>query len=166
MFAGGRRRSSNVRVMQLFHELKQQFPTVPDHVVSACIASKTGDLIRDALLVEQSLSMGRQAQPAAAATTTTPTMDSECDSSVSSGEQQQTVGAFYSKKSDSVSVQAGETTPTPDDGVVGNSQFFVKRPTYLDIGGAKRERAIRPSEKCNDVHKLLNSDNVNQKPPR
>lgn len=39
MFGSVRRKSSNVRAMQLFHELKQQFPTLPDHVVSACIAS-------------------------------------------------------------------------------------------------------------------------------
>lgn len=41
MFAGGRRRSSNIRAMQLFHELKQQFPTVPDHIVTACITEYT-----------------------------------------------------------------------------------------------------------------------------
>lgn len=39
MFGSVRRKSSNVRAMQLFHELKQQFPTLPDHVVSACIAN-------------------------------------------------------------------------------------------------------------------------------
>ncbi|XP_018333228.1 mitogen-activated protein kinase kinase kinase 7-interacting protein 3 homolog isoform X2 [Agrilus planipennis] len=39
MFAGVKRRSSNIRVMQLFHELKQQFPTVPDHIVTACITN-------------------------------------------------------------------------------------------------------------------------------
>lgn len=39
MFAGGKRRSSNVRVMQIFHELKAQFPTIPDHIITSCIAS-------------------------------------------------------------------------------------------------------------------------------
>ncbi|CAG9865322.1 unnamed protein product [Phyllotreta striolata] len=39
MFAGNKRQSSNVRVMQLFHELKQQFPTIPDHVVTSCITT-------------------------------------------------------------------------------------------------------------------------------
>lgn len=29
---------SNIAIMQLFHELKQQFPALPDHVVSQCIA--------------------------------------------------------------------------------------------------------------------------------
>ncbi|KYN33492.1 hypothetical protein ALC56_12204 [Trachymyrmex septentrionalis] len=29
---------SNITIMQLFHELKQQFPALPDHVVSQCIA--------------------------------------------------------------------------------------------------------------------------------
>lgn len=39
MYAGRRRKSSNVRVMQIFHELKAQFPTIPDHIITACIAS-------------------------------------------------------------------------------------------------------------------------------
>jgi len=28
---------SNIAIMQLFHELKQKFPAVPDSVVSECI---------------------------------------------------------------------------------------------------------------------------------
>ena len=40
MFGGVRRKSSNVRAMQLFHELKQQFPTFSDHAVSTCIANQ------------------------------------------------------------------------------------------------------------------------------
>ncbi|CAD6217140.1 GSCOCT00004690001.2-RA-CDS [Cotesia congregata] len=31
---------SNIAIMQLFHELKQQFPGLPDHVVSQCIAQQ------------------------------------------------------------------------------------------------------------------------------
>lgn len=31
------RKHSRISVMQMFHELKQQFPTVPDQVVSDCI---------------------------------------------------------------------------------------------------------------------------------
>lgn len=31
------RKNSRISVMQMFHELKQQFPTVPDQVVSDCI---------------------------------------------------------------------------------------------------------------------------------
>lgn len=31
------RKQSRISVMQMFHELKQQFPTVPDQVVSDCI---------------------------------------------------------------------------------------------------------------------------------
>lgn len=31
------RKPSRISVMQMFHELKQQFPTVPDQVVSDCI---------------------------------------------------------------------------------------------------------------------------------
>ncbi|KAL3272751.1 hypothetical protein HHI36_014212 [Cryptolaemus montrouzieri] len=40
MFGGTeRRKSSNVRFKQLFHELKQRFPTIPDDVIINCIAS-------------------------------------------------------------------------------------------------------------------------------
>ncbi|XP_003694769.1 proteoglycan 4 isoform X1 [Apis florea] len=34
---------SNIAIMQLFHELKQQFPALPDHVVSQCIAQNSHD---------------------------------------------------------------------------------------------------------------------------
>ncbi|XP_074107416.1 TAK1-associated binding protein 2 isoform X2 [Cotesia typhae] len=34
---------SNIAIMQLFHELKQQFPGLPDHVVSQCIAQNSHD---------------------------------------------------------------------------------------------------------------------------
>ncbi|KAJ8680361.1 hypothetical protein QAD02_016148 [Eretmocerus hayati] len=39
----GERRYSKIAVMQLFHELKQQFPTLPDHVVSDCIVQSGHD---------------------------------------------------------------------------------------------------------------------------
>ncbi|XP_076757128.1 TAK1-associated binding protein 2 isoform X3 [Xylocopa sonorina] len=34
---------SNIAIMQLFHELKQQFPALPDHIVSQCIAQNSHD---------------------------------------------------------------------------------------------------------------------------
>lgn len=69
MFVGGRRRSSkNVRAMQLFHELKQQFPTIPDHVVAECIATTSGAEAKVALL----------AATAAAAAPTTNTTSANC----------------------------------------------------------------------------------------
>lgn len=37
---------SNISIMQLFHELKQQFPAVPDHIVSSTISAHCHD--RDA----------------------------------------------------------------------------------------------------------------------
>lgn len=109
--------------------------------------------------------MGRQPPE-----TTDPTtdMDDTIDTAAAQQQQQQPqtnhVGAaFYDKKSDSVSVQADDTAQ-----IVGNSSFFVKRPTHLDIGGgaSKKDRTLQLSEKCKDVHKLLNSDKVNEKPPR
>ncbi|XP_045475929.1 TGF-beta-activated kinase 1 and MAP3K7-binding protein 2 isoform X2 [Harmonia axyridis] len=50
MFGGSeRRRSSNVRFKQLFHELKQQFPTIPDEVIANCISSSKDTNIVDEL---------------------------------------------------------------------------------------------------------------------
>lgn len=173
MFAGGRRRSSNVRAMQLFHELKQQFPTVPDHIVSACIANNAHQS-REALeatLNNHQEPMGRA--PSSEAPSPPNEMNDSCDSDLNQNVVKQS-GAFYSRKADRVDVN-----PRDDDlpeRVVGNSSFYAKRPTHLDIGSdSKRkepfefsdaQKRIQPSKGCTDVHKLLNSDNVNEKPPR
>ncbi|XP_044759317.1 TGF-beta-activated kinase 1 and MAP3K7-binding protein 2 isoform X2 [Coccinella septempunctata] len=48
-----RRRSSNVRFKQLFHELKQQFPTIPDEVIANCILeTASSNASRDINIIE------------------------------------------------------------------------------------------------------------------
>lgn len=175
MFAGRRRiRSSNVRAMQLFHELKQQFPTVPDHIVSACIANSTKNIrevLQEAATAQNSPiqePMGRTPPTSEATLAQTPSSSdassfprqtmNESDSDVNQNLIKPS--AFYSKKSESVSVNASDGDSAPEK-LVGKSSFYVKRPDHLDI-----KSDIRPSERCKDVHKLLNSDHVNEKPPR
>lgn len=217
MFAGRRRKSSNIRMMQLFHELKQQFPTVPDHIVSACIASHAQlsstnkDTIRQileaaAIFNEQQESMGRsppiQPQPPTLTLNTNPLfpdttnqkvhLEKEEATAIPSSERNRfemndsesdinrnvvkSTGVKFSKKFESVSVC------TSDERVVqstaGRSSFFVKRPETLDLKresfesfpkqkqSKDRQHNIKLSEKCKDVHKLLNADNVSDKPPR
>ncbi|GJQ72402.1 putative zinc ion binding protein [Trypoxylus dichotomus] len=232
MFGSVRRKSSNVRAMQLFHELKQQFPTLPDHVVSACIASHAHKSdkkdLRETLEVAaaQQEPMGRtltetsetaliptpsqpedfqsdkEVYPTAIATNTTSpeqigatspppsaapippsrstveeipkperrrrrkklsknAMDykDQSDKSVISSVR-------YDKNSDSV-----ESNPVESTVKVGNSSFFVKRPNTLNLSNVNEasDRSfnnIQPSGRCSDVHKLLNSEVVNSKPPR
>ncbi|RZC41644.1 hypothetical protein BDFB_004847 [Asbolus verrucosus] len=220
MFAGRRRRSSNIRVMQLFHELKQQFPTVPDHVVSACIATHAHSTspnkdtaIREVLeaaaaLSQQQEPMGRSPPPppetpaltldtnpsslgkasrnSEEATATTSTERNRFEMNDSESDINRNVvkssGVTFSKKFESVSVctsnqRVAQTT-------IGKSSFFVKRPDHLDIKPetlgdfpkrqpysfgdepSGRRHNIQLSEKCKDVHKLLNSGHVSEKPPR
>ncbi|KAJ3617601.1 hypothetical protein MTP99_007308 [Tenebrio molitor] len=205
MFAGRRRRSSNIRVMQLFHELKQQFPTVPDHVVSACIATHAHsnspgkdttirEILEAAAALNQQEPMGRSPPPAQEPPTLThlDTHPSSPESSHVPEEEEATAternrsemndsesdinrnvvkstGVTFSKKFESVSVCTSAQTTTTTK---GRSTFFVKRPDRLDIKPDSAEfpkdqrRHIQPSEKCKDVYKLLNSDNVSEKPPR
>lgn len=205
MFAGRRRRSSNIRVMQLFHELKQQFPTVPDHVVSACIATHAHsnspgkdttirEILEAAAALNQQEPMGRSPPPAQEPPTLThlDTHPSSPESSHVPEEEEATAternrsemndsesdinrnvvkstGVTFSKKFESVSVCTSAQTTTTTK---GRSTFFVKRPDRLDIKPYSAEfpkdqrRHIQPSEKCKDVYKLLNSDNVSEKPPR
>lgn len=216
MFAGGRRRSSgNIRAMQLFHELKQQFPTIPDHIVSAYIAnhankSSSTDRHRlqdvlDAGSSQEEL-MGRTppepTEPALPLPepscnkhqtkqfetkdqntteqqpdrTTATTERSRSDMNESESDINRNVvkpSAFYSKGSETVEVSAGEGNVAQKE---GNSSFFVKRPNSLNIknvvgdfnqcGSSTDGRQIQPSGRCSDIHKLLNSENVNNKPPR
>lgn len=184
MFAGGRRRSSSVRAMQLFHELKQQFPAVPDHVVTSCIANAvhSSDYNREALeaaVLNTQVPMGHTPSnepvlalpPHERDPSATSAEMNDSDSDLNQNVVKPSV--VYSKKSETVSVNADAVENT-----VGKSLFYVKRPTHLniqsDVFAAShkknafqfRDRSLQPSEKCKDVHKLLNSDKVNDKPPR
>ncbi|XP_063904397.1 TGF-beta-activated kinase 1 and MAP3K7-binding protein 2 isoform X2 [Zophobas morio] len=194
MFAGRRRRSSNIRVMQLFHELKQQFPTVPDHVVSACIATHAHsnspskdttirEILEAAAALNQQEPMGRSPPPSQEpptlthpssrdseeATATTSTERNEMNDSESDINRNvvKSTGVTFSKKYESVSVCTSQKTSQTTS--TGKSTFFVKRPDKLDIrpdSDFPPRHTIQLSEKCKDVYKLLNSDNVSDKPPR
>lgn len=259
MFGRGRRKSSgNIRTMQLFHEIKQQFPTLSDQFVSACIA----DQLHQANASHMGLSPENSTEPAnpsqsgdstsessnpqspideakprhrskhfklgkllkkghrrsGGSTPETPEATSPSSSSRSDGQYHQqhrrrssksasssstkevgyvgeprgkfyrlpkspvspdersdmnldlsdlnrNVLAKYSKQSDCVSVSvSGGHLP---ESVAGNSCFFQKRPTHLDIkSDFCASDSIPKSERCSDVHKLLNSENIANKPPR
>lgn len=236
MFGSVRRKSSNVRTMQLFHELKQQFPTLPDHVVSACIAnhahkSDKKDL-RETLEVAaaQQEPMGRTLTETSetALTPSPPQPEDNCtkgvaelESAITSEEPKAIPPAApvittpapviapkpsppqvtlqeiprperrrrrkklvnnamdnkdpsdknvicnvrYDKNTESVEATESNTVK------VGNSSFFVKRPNTLNLSNVNEtsDRSfnnIQPSGRCSDVHKLLNSEKVNSKPPR
>ncbi|XP_028128056.2 TGF-beta-activated kinase 1 and MAP3K7-binding protein 2 isoform X1 [Diabrotica virgifera virgifera] len=169
MFAGNNRRSSNVKVMQLFHEMKQQFPTIPDHLVTSSITSyiqsnskqkNIVDFIEKTLADYNTAQMGRSSQQLES-----PPLD------VSS-----TIQADVSK---TAILNTGQTEM--DETLSGDKQnsenvdtkafckTIAKRPNYLNIEGDKSEAKktfnIQLSEKCKDVHKLLSSE-LSEKPPR
>nr|WMZ41605.1 TAB2-1 protein [Altica viridicyanea] len=139
MYAGNKRRSSNVRVMQLFHELKQQFPTIPDHVVTSCITSciqsnsqeekNIVKLLETALLAENNTTgqMGRSAkQP----------------------ESTPSTNLAQSCPEISTENEMNKSEPSVSDDNLPN-RIVARRPNHLDI----KPRQL--SEKCN---KLLNSE--------
>ncbi|XP_022916801.2 TGF-beta-activated kinase 1 and MAP3K7-binding protein 2 isoform X2 [Onthophagus taurus] len=193
MFGGVGRKSSNVRAMQLFHELKQQFPTLPDHVVSTCIASHSSKINKKVLiesledaLAQQEL-MGRIQPPQdidlPSPTTeitshhqtqdfpgenlnlkiTTESLQGGPFNRLIKNQNEIMSGVKYNKKNESVEAECGSELN------VGNSSFYVKRPNTLNLNTSKQSQErfnnIQPSGKCSDVHKLLNSELVN-KPPR
>ncbi|CAH1129098.1 unnamed protein product [Ceutorhynchus assimilis] len=148
MYAGTKPvRSSNVRVMQIFHELKAQFPTVPDHIITACItshlASDSPGNLRDLVVAtaakdQQNHQMGRPSLQLDTSPFTTPTPIA-ADMSVSD------------------LVKSETTTSDP----IKNTSL-AKRPNTLNINS---DRKLQLSEKCRDVHKLLNSPILADKPP-
>lgn len=229
MFAGGRRRSSNnIRAMQLFHELKQQFPTVPDNIVLAYInhANKTNQKInnynhtledvldigskagqqeeelmgrnstKEAIEPALTLSKSSNAETTSSsnisnnitnsnnieeeelenthktATAKRRTISDEMDKSESDVNRNVIKSSAYSSKnSDNVDVCASSDVNVLKE---GKNSFFVKRPDTLDIRkvvgdfnqSGQSRRQIQPSGRCSDIHKLLNSETVNNKPPR
>lgn len=219
MFGSCRRKSSNVRAMQLFHELKQQFPTLPDHVVSACIASHAHKPDRKNLRETLEVAVAQQEPMGRTLTETSETaLPSSPDqnelipqqetndiiaTSLSPVEQKKSQeppailkperrrkkkgcalaamdqkdiseksansgsSVRYDKISDSVNADTSENNTVK----VGNSSFFVKRPNTLNLSSVpdasdRNLNNIQPSGRCSDVHKLLNSEVVNGKPPR
>lgn len=190
MFAGGRRRSSNIRVMQLFHELKQQFPTVPDHIVTACISEYAnrnipeGDLDQDTFTFHQVIEAAAALRLAENQELMGRTLAKPIDPTVSLLEPSLNQNSDNSKSSDRSEMNEGDSDINRN--VVKSSVFYVKatecasgsdknnspqRPNRLDIKTSDESKTggfnkIQPSERCFDLQKLLNTDNLNVKPPR
>lgn len=198
-----------MKVMQLFHELKQQFPTIPDHIVTSCITSyiqsnaqgKTSNIIDllDAALTENNQEqMGRPQSPLESPSLTQnlepkdiPTRgDAHPQPQFSFGkvsekanldqpriernrfEMNESASDFNRNivKPSASNCNEGISAPTPKGSL-------AKRPNHLDIKSEtfnsfenaneeKRKFNIQLSEKCKDVHKLLNSTLMSDKPPR
>lgn len=196
MFAGGRRRTSNIRVMQLFHELKQQFPTVPDHIVTACISEFANRNIPEGVSEDDTSSIRRVLEAAEALRPALTTSENNkelmgrkltkpTDPNVSLSEPiindnpnnpddktYETV--IRSEMNEGDSDINRNVVKTKFDGESINSDKKnspLQRPNYLDIkqssdtdtGGFNK---IQLSERCFDLQKLLNTDNLNVKPPR
>nr|CAH7721365.1 unnamed protein product [Callosobruchus chinensis] len=181
-----------VSTMQLFHELKQRFPTVPDHVVSACIAAHRAErhaledlLLNAALKYTHKRQMGRRpstlnllhAKPPLLQEPSSPDPDitrhqknfgpaadhsterrrfdvmNECSRDVNS----QTVNQ---------DVPRTDETPTSPKPAIRPNHLDIKSDTLVSFKNPEdKQFTIQPSEKCKNVHKLLNST-VCDKPPR
>lgn len=57
---------TNISIMQLFHEMKQKFPKVPDHIVTQCVSENchNRDACIDNLVKESQKLLGTQVYPA------------------------------------------------------------------------------------------------------
>lgn len=194
MFAGRKRRSSNVKVMQLFHELKQQFPTVPDHIVNSCISSyvqakaqgksyNIAECIESALADSNLDPMGRPSQQLESPllpTSSSPDLDNataekENQTFASATEKPTLVERSNIEMTESASNRKQNQSSVPCS-KPNELKTVAKRPDHLDIKSDnianfassienKRNFNIQLSEKCKDIHKLLNS-NISDKPPR
>ncbi|XP_049817154.1 TGF-beta-activated kinase 1 and MAP3K7-binding protein 2 isoform X2 [Aethina tumida] len=167
MFAGGGNRhrssSSKVRTMQLFHELKQQFPTAPDHLVSSCLLAAASKAASPLIPSSNSVPrpMARPQLPPSPVSDDT-TVGTETMASCPSPST-----VAYTKGEENVQMDRKN-----DVNKVDNNTFYAKRPNTLGIKSENnfsfnetdRSRRLRTSSKCNDVHKLLTS--VEKKPPR
>ncbi|CAH1275577.1 unnamed protein product [Diabrotica balteata] len=169
MFAGNNRRSSNVKVMQLFHEMKQQFPTIPDHLVTSSITSyiqsnskqkNIVDFIEKTLADYNLAQMGRTSQqlelpPLDISSTLQANVSETAKFNTCQTEMDESLSG---NKQNSENIEAKDFCKT-----------VTKRPNYLNIEGNRSETKktfnIQLSEKCKDVHKLLSSE-FSEKPPR
>lgn len=179
MFAGNKRRSSNVKVMQLFYELKQQFPTIPDHVVTSCITTyiqsnaqekNIVDLLETALAENNIGQMGRSSKHLES-----PPLNISPSPEIEQISAKANLNTNRTQTEMNESVDDNRNPIKPCDQIQAEfpPRTLAKRPNYLDfkttIGDvrseAKKTFDIQLSEKCKDVHKLLNSE-LSEKPPR
>ncbi|XP_066255524.1 TGF-beta-activated kinase 1 and MAP3K7-binding protein 2 isoform X1 [Euwallacea similis] len=175
MYAGPKRRSSNVRVMQIFHELKAQFPTIPDHIITSCIASHVASEplknLQELVLAAAAKDQNQMGRPSVQLET--PPFIPTPIPAESLIESKQTPSPERSR--DDMN-QSGSSEATSKESKCSNSSAtksdvpssVAKRPNTLDIvkTSDQNDRRLQPSGKCRDVHKLLNSPILAEKPPK
>ncbi|XP_060521623.1 uncharacterized protein LOC132699123 isoform X2 [Cylas formicarius] len=171
MFTGGNSRPSNVKIMQIFYEVKQQFPSIPDHLVTSLVSSYVqqnstlSDLI--GVLKEVAANQDQQMGRSLKELDTTPLALSPVVENTA-----ESVGKVIQTESDNIVANNAMDQSVSDinQNVIKKSDSAAKRPDTLDIQSDKtsfdKDRRLRPSEKCTDLYKLLNSPNLNEKPPR
>lgn len=194
MFAGRQRRSSNVKVMQLFHELKQQFPTVPDHIVTSCISSyvqakalgkpyNIAEYIESALAESNLEQMGRPSQqlelpllPKNLLPDPDDASPEEESQAVTSATSQPTLAERHKTEMTESASNSNRNQSSVSCSKPNELKTVAKRPDHLNIKSEninnfessidnKRNFNIQLSERCKDIHKLLNT-NISDKPPR
>ncbi|KAL1497845.1 hypothetical protein ABEB36_008733 [Hypothenemus hampei] len=174
MFTGGQRKSSNVRTMQIFHELKAQFPTIPDRIISSCITSHVlgnsqsiHQLLQETIAREQN-QMGRpsiqiETPPFIPSPETTKKLpNTEVNSS------KPKISRSNDMNADAPGNCSESLTSATSEIKSDINKSVAKRPDTLDIvkSSDQNERKLQLSEKCKDVPKLLNSLNLPNKPPK
>uniref|UniRef100_A0AAR5PIY6 RanBP2-type domain-containing protein n=1 Tax=Dendroctonus ponderosae TaxID=77166 RepID=A0AAR5PIY6_DENPD len=190
MLAGSKRRSSNVRIMQIFHELKAQFPTIPDYIITSCITSHVSEprlnlheLVQAAAAKEQN-QMGRPSiqissppfipTPVTTKTLLDPKQENRISEVSQSGSERIVDSDMNHGSGDTnpPALKPSATEDVPSSDIKSDiSGSAAKRPNTLDINKKtneqnERQRRLQLSEKCRDVHKLLNSPILADKPPR
>ncbi|VEN43675.1 unnamed protein product [Callosobruchus maculatus] len=207
MWGGRSRRSSRphqqqrtvVSTMQLFHELKQRFPTVPDHVVSACISAHAQGHALEDLLLDAALKYTHKRQMGRRPTTLNllhakpPLLQepSSPDRNITQHQNDQKINPIENwgpaaehsterRRFDDMNecsrdvnsrtvkqdVPTTDETPTSPKPAIRPNHLDIKSDTLVSFKTPEdKQFTIQPSEKCKNVHKLLNST-VCDKPPR
>lgn len=198
MFAGAKRRSSNVRVMQIFHELKAQFPTIPDHIITSCITSyitsnSPAENIRDIILAAAAREQNQMGRPSIQLETppfiptpaTTQPEPVELKESVapnspgSQGNYERNRGGDMNDSESDINRNLVKKSDVYNENInhnvkpseIKSDNRVAKRPNTLELKTDHndvfdKDRRLQLSEKCRDVHKLLNSPVLLDKPPR
>lgn len=155
--------TSTIRTMQLFYELKQQFPTVPDHVITSSIANHQ-QLQQQPSTSSSVSSFQEQMGRSPSTLQQSPTLALDSDTHPSSPTASYNNNAEQSPNP--LRAEMDQSVSDVNQNVV-KSAVYPKRPNNLNIRpDGWPPNSIQPSVKCRDVHKLLNEDIVSDKPPK
>ncbi|XP_043281230.1 TGF-beta-activated kinase 1 and MAP3K7-binding protein 3-like isoform X2 [Venturia canescens] len=120
---------SNITIMQLFHELKQQFPALPDHIVSQCIAQNSHDKETCA----RSLRVTQESRPSPGAFPPRAQPQKEAIAKVAKRPVEDEPPRGMTSRSHATSLNGVNRSRIPN----GNpAQIRAHRPASLDIGRA------------------------------